>query len=59
VAFARVRRRRAPESIATFEAPSIASGGFEALVFKGAELFSQVLIVILTARLLGPSGRGL
>jgi O-antigen/teichoic acid export membrane protein len=59
VAFARVRRRRAPESIATFEAPSIASGGFEALVFKGAELISQVLIVILTARLMGPSGRGL
>lgn len=43
----------------TFQPPSIASGGFEALLFKATELISQVLMVVLTGRLLGPSGRGL
>ena len=43
----------------TFQPPSIASGGFEALLFKAGELVSQVLMVVLTGRLLGPSGRGL
>jgi hypothetical protein len=41
VAFARVRRRRAPESIATFEAPSIASGGIEALLFLAESLLRR------------------
>jgi O-antigen/teichoic acid export membrane protein len=60
-----VARRRAPEGAPdgdetpTFQPPSIASGGFEALLFKAAELISQVLMVVLTGRLLGPSGRGL
>jgi O-antigen/teichoic acid export membrane protein len=44
---------------ATFEPPSIASGGFESLLFKAGELVSQVLLVVLTGRLMGPSGRGL
>jgi len=60
VAFRRVRGgRSAPESIATFEPPSVASGGFEALLFKAGELVSQVLMVVVTGRLMGPSGRGL
>jgi O-antigen/teichoic acid export membrane protein len=60
-----VRRPRAtegtpaPDGIRTFEPPSIASGGFEALLFKAGELVSQVLLVVLTGRLMGPSGRGL
>jgi hypothetical protein len=53
------RERSTPQSITTFEPPSIASGGFEALVFKAGELVSQVLLVILTGRLMGRSGRGL
>lgn len=49
----------ADDGIAAFEPPSIASGGFEALVFRVGELVSQVLMVVLTGRLMGPSGRGL
>jgi O-antigen/teichoic acid export membrane protein len=60
VAFRRVRRGRSrPVGIDTFEPPSIASGGLEALIFKASELVSQVLLVVLTGRLMGPSGRGL
>ena len=57
--------RRAPsaesagDGIGTFKPPSIAAGGLEALLFKAAELISQVLLVVLTGRLMGPSGRGL
>lgn len=47
------------EGVAAFEPPSIASGGFEALIFRVGELVAQVLMVVLTARLMGPSGRGL
>jgi O-antigen/teichoic acid export membrane protein len=60
-----VARRRvregapAGDETPTFQPPSIASGGFEALLFKAGELVSQVLMVVLTGRLLGPSGRGL
>jgi O-antigen/teichoic acid export membrane protein len=54
-------RARPPDNddAAEFAPPSIASGGFEALIFKGAELISLVMMVVLTGRLLGPSGRGL
>jgi O-antigen/teichoic acid export membrane protein/O-antigen ligase len=45
--------------VAEFEPPSIATGGFEAVIFKACELVSQVLMVVLTGRLLGPSGRGI
>jgi O-antigen/teichoic acid export membrane protein/O-antigen ligase len=45
--------------VAEFEPPSIATGGFEAVLFKAAELVSQVLMVVLTGRLLGPAGRGI
>jgi O-antigen/teichoic acid export membrane protein len=55
----RVRRGRSAPGIDTFEPPSIASGGLEALIFKASELVSQVLLVVLTGRLMGPSGRGL
>jgi O-antigen/teichoic acid export membrane protein len=57
--------RRAPnaetadDGVAAFKPPSIASGGFEALLFRAGELVSQVLMVVLTGRLMGPSGRGL
>jgi O-antigen/teichoic acid export membrane protein len=60
-----VARRRvregapAGDETPSFQPPSIASGGFEALLFKAGELVSQVLMVVLTGRLLGPSGRGL
>jgi O-antigen/teichoic acid export membrane protein len=49
----------AGDGTASFEPPSIASGGFEALLFKAAELVASVLMVVLTGRLMGPSGRGL
>jgi O-antigen/teichoic acid export membrane protein/O-antigen ligase len=42
-----------------FEPPSVATGGLESVIFKGCELFSQVLMVVLTGRLLGPAGRGI
>jgi O-antigen/teichoic acid export membrane protein/O-antigen ligase len=45
--------------VAEFEPPSVATGGFEAVIFKACELVSQVLMVVLTGRLLGPSGRGI
>jgi O-antigen/teichoic acid export membrane protein/O-antigen ligase len=45
--------------IAEFAPPSIAAGGFETVLFKAGELVSQVLMVVLTGRLLGPSGRGI
>ena len=57
--------RRAPspgtadEGVGEFEPPSIASGGLEALVFRATELVSLVAMTVVTARLLGPSGRGL
>jgi O-antigen/teichoic acid export membrane protein len=58
-----VGRVPGPESagdrVATFKPPSIAAGGLESLLFKGGELVSQVLLVVLTGRLMGPSGRGL
>ena len=47
------------DGTASFEPPSIASGGFDAFLFKVAELVSSVLMVVLTGRLMGPSGRGL
>jgi O-antigen/teichoic acid export membrane protein len=49
----------ADDDVAAFQPPSIASGGFESLVFRIGELVSQVLLVVLTGRLMGPSGRGL
>ena len=58
-----VGRAPSPESaddrVATFRPPSIAAGGLESLLFKAGELVSQVLLVVLTGRLMGPSGRGL
>jgi O-antigen/teichoic acid export membrane protein/O-antigen ligase len=51
---------RAPDdSVAAFEPRSIASGGFETVLFKACELVSQVLMIVLTGRLLGPAGRGI
>jgi O-antigen/teichoic acid export membrane protein len=47
------------DDVAAFEPPSIASGGFEALLFRVGELVSQVLMVVFTGRLMGPSGRGI
>jgi O-antigen/teichoic acid export membrane protein len=42
-----------------FQPPSVATGGLESVIFKGCELVSQVLMVVLTGRLLGPAGRGI
>jgi len=55
----RVQGQPGPDPNAAFEPPSIAIGGLETVLFKSAELVSQVLMVVLTGRLLGPSGRGL
>jgi len=45
----------APEE---FEPPSIASGGLEALLARFAVLLSQMVMILLTGRFMGPSGRG-
>jgi O-antigen/teichoic acid export membrane protein len=42
-----------------FQPPSVATGGLESVIFKACELVSQVLMVVLTGRLLGPAGRGI
>ena len=41
-----------------FTPPSVASGGLEALLGRGGVLLSQMLMIILTGRFMGPSGRG-
>jgi O-antigen/teichoic acid export membrane protein/O-antigen ligase len=46
-------------AVAEFEPRSIATGGLESVIFKACELVSQVLMVVLTGRLLGPAGRGI
>jgi O-antigen/teichoic acid export membrane protein len=51
----RVRRRRRVAD----EARSIARGSAEALLTRGVEVVLQVALLILTARLLEPAGRGL
>jgi O-antigen/teichoic acid export membrane protein len=38
---------------------SIASKGLQSIGFRGVEILAQVLLVAVTARFLGPSGRGL
>ena len=47
-----VRHRR-------FVPPSVAAGGFEALIVRGVEALLGVALVIVTARLMEPAGRGL
>jgi len=42
-----------------FEPPSIASGGFEALLARFGVLISQMVMIVLTGRFMGPSGRGI
>jgi O-antigen/teichoic acid export membrane protein len=42
-----------------FEPPSVAAGGFEALLGRGGVLVSQMLMILLTGRFMGPSGRGI
>jgi len=42
-----------------FTPPSIAAGGFEALIGRGGVLVSQMFMIVLTGRFMGPSGRGL
>jgi O-antigen/teichoic acid export membrane protein/O-antigen ligase len=49
----------ADEVIAAVAPRSIATGGFETLLFKTGELVAQTLMIVLTGRLLGPAGRGL
>lgn len=43
----------------SFEPSSVAAGGAEALAFRVVEATAGVMLVILTARLMGPAGRGL
>src|SRR5829696_3387728 len=47
------------ERAGPFRQPSIAAGGLDALVFRGIELVSKVLLVVVTGRLMEPAGRGL
>lgn len=42
-----------------FVPPSVAAGGFEALLVRGVEALLGVALVIVTARLMEPTGRGL
>ena len=42
-----------------FKPPSIATGGFEALIGRAGVLLSQMFMILLTGRFMGPSGRGL
>jgi O-antigen/teichoic acid export membrane protein len=41
-----------------FRPPSIVRGGVEAVAARGLELIGQVAVVVITARLMGPAGRG-
>lgn len=47
------------EPLTRFRPPSIVRGGVEAIVARAIELVGQVAVVIVTARLMGPAGRGL
>jgi O-antigen/teichoic acid export membrane protein len=42
-----------------FRPPSIATGGFEALLARVCVMVSQLAMIVLTGRFMGPSGRGL
>jgi O-antigen/teichoic acid export membrane protein len=42
-----------------FTPPSVARGGIEAIGARALELIGQVAVVLVTARLMGPAGRGL
>lgn len=44
---------------AGFQPPSIAAGGIDAMLFRAVELVARVLLVIVTGRLMEPTGRGL
>lgn len=46
------------EPLTRFRPPSIVRGGVEAIAARVLELVAQVALVIITARLLGPAGRG-
>jgi O-antigen/teichoic acid export membrane protein len=43
----------------TWERRTIAAKGLQSLGFRGAEILTQALLIAVTARFLGPSGRGL
>jgi len=47
------------DQVEGFEPPSIAAGGFDAMVFRSLQLVANVLMVIVTGRLMEPAGRGL
>ncbi|HEX5620321.1 MAG TPA: polysaccharide biosynthesis C-terminal domain-containing protein [Solirubrobacteraceae bacterium] len=46
------------EPLSRFRPPSIVRGGVEAVAARGLELVGQVAVVVVTARLMGPAGRG-
>jgi O-antigen/teichoic acid export membrane protein len=47
------------DAVAAFKPPPIASAGLEALVARVGVMVSQLLMILLTGRFMGPSGRGL
>jgi O-antigen/teichoic acid export membrane protein len=53
------RADRSDDEREAFVPPSIAAGGLEALVGRGGVLLSQMFMILLTGRFMGPSGRGL
>jgi O-antigen/teichoic acid export membrane protein len=54
-----VTTRPEDEPLQGFRPPSIVRGGVEAVAARVIELIGQIAVVILTARLLGPAGRGI
>jgi O-antigen/teichoic acid export membrane protein len=53
------RSERPGEPGGEFRPPSIAAGGLEALLARIGVLLSQMIMIVLTGRFMGPSGRGL
>ncbi len=48
-----------PPQDEAFVPPSVATGGLEALVGRAGVLVSQMVMILLTGRFMGPSGRGI
>jgi len=53
-----VTQRPEEEPLRRFRPPSIVRGGVEAVAARVIELVGQIAVVIVTARFMGPSGRG-
>ena len=54
-----VNRPLGDEEREEFAPPGVAAGGFEALIGRVGVLLSQMIMILLTGRFMGPSGRGI